>query len=49
MLHQTGPDHDKRFVVGVFLGSEKIAQGDGRSKQEAEQAAAEKGLTVKGW
>ncbi len=49
MLSQTGPDHDKRFVVGVFLGSEKIAQGDGRSKQEAEQAAAEKGLTVKGW
>ncbi|HEY4521459.1 MAG TPA: ribonuclease III [Candidatus Paceibacterota bacterium] len=49
MLHQTGPDHDKRFVVGVFLGSEKIAQGDGRSKQEAEQAAAEKGLQVKGW
>ena len=49
MLHQTGPDHDKRFVVGVFLGSEKIAQGEGRSKQEAEQAAAEKGLQVKGW
>ena len=49
MLQQTGPDHDKRFVVGVFLGSEKIAQGDGRSKQEAEQAAAEKGLQVKGW
>jgi len=49
MLSQTGPDHDKRFVVGVFLNSEKIAQGEGRSKQEAEQAAAEKGLAVKGW
>lgn len=49
MLSQTGPDHDKRFVVGVFLGSEKIAMGEGRSKQEAEQAAAEKGLQVKNW
>jgi len=49
MLQQTGPDHEKRFVVGVFLASEKIAQGEGRSKQEAEQAAAEKALAVKGW
>lgn len=49
MLQQTGPDHDKRFVVGVFLGTEKVAQGDGQSKQEAEQAAAEKALVVKNW
>ncbi len=49
MLQQSGPDHDKRFIVGVFLSSEKVAQGEGRSKQEAEQAAAEKALTVKGW
>jgi len=49
MLQQSGPDHDKRFIVGVFLNSEKIASGEGRSKQEAEQAAAEKGLQVKGW
>jgi len=49
MLQQSGPDHDKRFVVGVFIGQEKVAQGEGRSKQEAEQAAAEKGLAAKGW
>lgn len=49
MLQQSGPDHDKRFVVGVFIGQEKVAQGEGRSKQEAEQSAAEKGLQVKGW
>jgi ribonuclease-3 len=49
LLQQSGPDHDKRFVIGVFLGSEKVAQGEGRSKQEAEQAAAEKGLQSKGW
>lgn len=39
-LSETGPDHDKLFTVGVFLGNEKIAEGDGKSKQEAEQAAA---------
>ena len=49
MLQQTGPDHDKRFVVGAFIGQEKVAQGEGRSKQEAEQAAAEKALAAKGW
>jgi ribonuclease III len=48
-LGQTGPDHDRLFTVGVFLGSEKIAEGKGRSKQEAEQSAAEAGCAVKGW
>lgn len=48
-VSQEGPDHDRVFTVGVFLKSEKIAEGEGRSKQEAEQAAAEKGLTVKNW
>ncbi|MCR4285817.1 MAG: ribonuclease III [Candidatus Kaiserbacteria bacterium] len=48
-LNQTGPDHDRVFTVGVFLGGEKIAEGRGRSKQEAEQSAAEAGLTAKGW
>jgi ribonuclease-3 len=49
LLGQSGPDHDKTFVVGAFIGNEKVAQGEGRSKQEAEQAAAEKALTAKGW
>lgn len=49
LLDQSGPDHDKTFVVGAFIGNEKIAQGGGRSKQEAEQAAAEKALAAKGW
>jgi ribonuclease III len=48
-LSQTGPDHDRVFTVGVFLGGEKIAEGKGRSKQEAEQSAADAGLTAKGW
>lgn len=49
LLNETGPDHDKQFVVGVFLGDEKVAKGSGRSKQEAEQAAAENALEAKGW
>ncbi len=48
-LGQSGPDHDRLFTVGVFLGSEKIAEGKGRSKQEAEQSAAEAGMRAKGW
>lgn len=49
LMDQSGPDHDKRFVVAVFLGRDKIALGEGRSKQEAEQDAAQKALAVKGW
>ena len=49
VLDQSGPDHDKTFVVGAFIGNDKIATGEGRSKQEAEQAAAEKALAAKGW
>ena len=48
-LREVGPDHDKKFTVGVFLGDEKVAEGEGKSKQEAEQNAAEAGLQVKGW
>lgn len=48
-LREEGPDHDRHFIVGVFLGSEKVASGEGKSKQEAEQEAARRGLEVKGW
>ncbi len=49
MVNQSGPDHDKKFVVAAHLGAERVATGEGKSKQEAEQAAAEKALAVKGW
>ncbi len=49
LVNQTGPDHDKTFVVAAYLGREKVALGEGRSKQEAEQDAAQKALAVKGW
>lgn len=48
-LKEEGPDHDRTFTIGVFLGEEQVAEGMGRSKQEAEQAAAVKGLVAKGW
>ena len=49
VLKEVGPDHDKIFTIGVFLGEEKIADGTGPSKQKAEQDAAEKGLKKKKW
>ena len=49
VLKETGPDHDKHFTVAVEIGREKIATGEGKSKQEAEQDAARKGLEAKGW
>jgi len=48
-IGQEGPDHDRVFTVAVFLRKEKVAAGTGRSKQEAEQAAAEKAIEAKGW
>lgn len=49
VLNETGPDHDKHFTIGIFFGSDLIAEGKGKSKQEAEQAAAHKALEVKEW
>src|SRR3989338_5910521 len=49
VLNESGPDHDKHFTVGIFFGSNLIAEGKGKSKQEAEQKAAEAALKVKNW
>jgi len=49
VVKEEGPDHDKNFTVGVFLGKDRVALGSGYSKQEAEQNAAEQGLELKGW
>ncbi|MEK7117992.1 MAG: ribonuclease III [Patescibacteria group bacterium] len=49
MLKESGPDHDKRFDVGVYIGSDLVARGEGASKQEAEQMAALAGLEKKNW
>ncbi|HRY63478.1 MAG TPA: ribonuclease III [Patescibacteria group bacterium] len=41
VVEESGPDHNKKFVVGIYLGEELIAEGEGTSKQEAQMAAAE--------
>ena len=48
-LSEIGPDHNKRFTVGVFIGAAEIARGVGQSKQEAEQSAASAALDKTGW
>jgi len=45
VLQEGGLDHEKHFVVGVFLGDRKMGEGSGSSKQEAQQKAAKKALT----
>ena len=44
VLKESGPDHAKHFTIGVFFGKELMAQGQGYSKQEAEENAAKKAL-----
>ena len=46
---QTGPDHDKHFVVEVHLNSNCIGSGEGHSKKQAEQAAAKEALALMGY
>lgn len=49
VLNEAGPDHDKNFTIGIFFGCELIAEGKGKSKQEAEQSAAHRALEIKEW
>ncbi len=48
-LDESGPDHDKHFTVGVYIGEELYGKGEGKSKQDAEQEAAKNALETKGW
>lgn len=49
VLEESGPDHAKQFVIGVFLKKELVGKGEGSSKQEAQVHAAEEGLKNKNW
>lgn len=49
VLEEWGPDHARNFRIGVFLEKELIGTGQGPSKQEAQQMAAEDALAKKGW
>ena len=49
VLEEWGPDHARNFKVGAFLEKEMAGEGEGPSKQEAQQLAAENALKNKGW
>ncbi len=49
ILKEWGPDHDRHFTAGIFIGEELVAEGEGASKQEAQRSAAEAALAAKGW
>ena len=44
VLSEDGPDHDKVFTLGVFVGTKLLGSGSGSSKQAAQQKAAEEAL-----
>jgi ribonuclease-3 len=49
VMGEWGPDHARQFKIGVYLGKELVAEGEGPSKQEAQQKAAEAALLKKSW
>jgi len=44
VISETGPDHNKIFIVAAYVGEHEVGQGQGPSKQEAEISAAENSL-----
>ncbi len=44
IIEESGPDHAKEFVIGVWLGNEKLGEGRGKSKKIAEQEAAKQAV-----
>lgn len=44
VLNEDGPDHDKIFTLGVFVGDKKMGEGEGPSKQIAQQEAAREAI-----
>jgi len=44
VMEESGPDHDKRFVIAVFLDGREVGHGTGKSKKIAEQEAAKVAL-----
>ncbi len=48
LADESGPDHDKRFIMEVHLNSNVIGVGEGKSKKIAEQEAAKQALELMG-
>ncbi len=49
LISEDGPDHDKKFIMGIHFGKKLAGQGEGSSKQDAEQAAAKDAMVKEGW
>ncbi len=49
LVAESGPDHNKRFTTEVYINSNKVGRGSGRSKKEAEQNAAHEALKLLGY
>ncbi len=49
VMKEWGPDHDKQFIIGIYLEEELIAESQGSSKQEAQERAAKAALKKKKW
>ncbi len=46
---ESGPDHDKLFIIAIFFNNKEVATGEGKSKQEAESDAAKNALIKYKW
>ena len=46
LIGESGPDHDKRFTVAVYLNGKEVGEGVGSSKKRAEQEAARVALEM---
>lgn len=44
LIRESGLDHNKTFVMGVYVNNEKLGEGEGQSKKEAQQQAAKYAL-----
>lgn len=44
VVSESGPDHDKVFIVAAYMGNKELGRGEGPSKQEGEISAAEQAL-----
>ncbi len=49
LVKESGPDHEKHFIVEVHLNSNVIGKGGGKSKKQAEQQAAREALELMGY
>lgn len=49
LVEESGPDHNKHFVVEVYLNNNVIGKGGGHSKKDAEQQAAREALELMGY